>query len=326
MSAPLPSRQISYEIASQDDDAQLRRVLRETPMQGSIELTLEREPSFHKAAAVEGDSAISILGRETPTGRVIGFGSRSVRTATINAQPTQLGYLSQLRLAPTYRARDTISTLVIPVRRRKAISPPPGVEIRKASASDLPDIAGCLRDTAKRFQFMPYWSAEELEGDERTPDLSPGDFSIALRGKQVIGCIAAWDQGSFKQTIVQRYQGALGTWRPLLNHLGSLTGLPFLPPPGNALRHATLSHLGFTEEDPNLLLALIGSAYNHCTARDLHSFTLGFTQAHPALAPAKAGFRHLETRSKLYLVHYEDGTAAADAGDDRAAHLEIATL
>jgi hypothetical protein len=102
---PEPAADLELDIATPADDAGLRRLLRENPMPGTIELALEREPSVFLAAGVEGDPHHLIVARESRTGRVVGMGSRAVRDVFLNGVPSRIGYLSQLRLERGHRGR-----------------------------------------------------------------------------------------------------------------------------------------------------------------------------------------------------------------------------
>ena len=76
-----------FELATLDDDQHLRQVLQQTPMPGRISLSLEREPSFFEALAVEGDEHQVIVCRDRLDGKIVGLGTRSVRMRYINGQP-----------------------------------------------------------------------------------------------------------------------------------------------------------------------------------------------------------------------------------------------
>ncbi|MEQ1565720.1 MAG: hypothetical protein ABMA64_08795 [Myxococcota bacterium] len=89
--------------AGPDDDPALRRLLRETPMEGAVSIAFAREPSFFHAAAVEGHTD-TVVARE-PDGRVVGMFCRSVRSAWVDGAPRRLPYLSALRIDPKYRLR-----------------------------------------------------------------------------------------------------------------------------------------------------------------------------------------------------------------------------
>ncbi|MDA1050918.1 MAG: hypothetical protein O3C40_10625 [Planctomycetota bacterium] len=98
-----------FELATRDDDAELRSILAATPMDGQISLSFRREPSFFDAAAVEGDFHQVAICRDSRDKRIAGFGCRSVRMMYVNGQPTPIGYLSALRALPEYRNRGLVA-------------------------------------------------------------------------------------------------------------------------------------------------------------------------------------------------------------------------
>lgn len=93
---------LSFELASERDDADLRRLLRENPIPGSISLSFEREPCYFDASLVEGPFHQTIVARERDSGVVIAVGNRSVRPLYVNGQVQDTGYMSQLRVNPAY--------------------------------------------------------------------------------------------------------------------------------------------------------------------------------------------------------------------------------
>jgi len=93
---------LRFELASEPDDADLRRLLRENPIPGSLSLSFEREPCYFNASVVEGPFHQTIVARELYSGTVIAFGNRSVRPLYVNGQVQDIGYMSQLRVNPAY--------------------------------------------------------------------------------------------------------------------------------------------------------------------------------------------------------------------------------
>ncbi|HEV2844082.1 MAG TPA: hypothetical protein VG477_04480 [Thermoanaerobaculia bacterium] len=81
---------IVVEPATPEDDPELRRLLRDNPMDGEIRVSLEREPNAFLAAAVEGEPHRTIVAR-LPGGGIAGMGSRSVWNAFVNGEPHRLG-------------------------------------------------------------------------------------------------------------------------------------------------------------------------------------------------------------------------------------------
>ena len=91
------------EIATEADDADLRTILRQTPMEGQISVAFQREPSYFAATVVEGDFHQVVAARDQHTHRLIGFGARNVRTLYVNGREQSVGYLSTLRLLKAHR-------------------------------------------------------------------------------------------------------------------------------------------------------------------------------------------------------------------------------
>jgi hypothetical protein len=90
--------------ATPADEPAIRRLLRATPFEGAVSLSLEREPDFHLAAAIEGDRHSVVVGR-SEDGRLVGLAARSVRTVFVNGSPERIGYLGLLRAAGEGRGR-----------------------------------------------------------------------------------------------------------------------------------------------------------------------------------------------------------------------------
>jgi hypothetical protein len=98
-----------FELAGPADDADLRHVLAATPMEGHLVVRFEREPSWFGAAVVDGHFRQVVACRDTETGRIVGFGCRSVRELYVNGRRAQVGYLSSLRLLADHRSRGLVA-------------------------------------------------------------------------------------------------------------------------------------------------------------------------------------------------------------------------
>jgi hypothetical protein len=93
------------ELATVADEPELRRLLRDNPMEGAIRVSLEREPDAFLAASIEGHPHASVVARHPEDGHVLGMGSRAVVDAFVNGEPRRVGYLSQLRVERSSRGR-----------------------------------------------------------------------------------------------------------------------------------------------------------------------------------------------------------------------------
>jgi hypothetical protein len=371
MSSTTGSRLI-VELARPEDDPEIRRLLRENPMDGAIRVSLEREPNAFLAAVVEGEPHYTVVAREPATGRIVGMGTRAVWNAFVNGEPCRLGYLSQLRVdraargrrrllaagyaalrdlrrpdekpfdltsiiadneaarrllaggvpgLPTYRELSGFVTLVLPVLRLSRTKA--RVMIEPGHPSRMEEIADCLARNRPRCQAAPYFTAEELLSPERSRGLAPHDFRLALRNGRVVGCLALWDQSGFKQVVVRGYAPRLARWRPWINRLPRALGIPRLPDPGEALPHATISHVAVDEDDPDIFQALVESAYAEACARRYAYIVIGFAAGHPWLTWLESRFRPRRYASMLYAVDWD---GVGEPLDGRLPHVEAALL
>jgi hypothetical protein len=96
---------LRYDVAGPSDDADLARLLRELPLGGRVEVSLEREPSVLEAARITGDRQEFLIARDEATGAAEGFGGRFEMDAYINGDVARLGYLGELRLSHGGRRR-----------------------------------------------------------------------------------------------------------------------------------------------------------------------------------------------------------------------------
>lgn len=93
------SGRVTFDVARESDDAEIRRLLRENPMPGRISISLEREPSFFADA----EEKQTIVARAQ--GRVAGVGYCTRSERFVNGRPAQVGYLGGLRLDARYGGR-----------------------------------------------------------------------------------------------------------------------------------------------------------------------------------------------------------------------------
>ena len=97
------SSRFSFRLAGRSEDSALRAVLRSTSMQGKIQLSFQREPNFFRAESA-GNLESQVIAVTEESGRMAGFGCRSIRRLFVDGEDLRLGYLSGLRSLPEYRS------------------------------------------------------------------------------------------------------------------------------------------------------------------------------------------------------------------------------
>jgi len=210
-------------------------------------------------------------------------------------------------------------------RRQRPLPLPRGLRLERGRAQHLQAILDCLQRNGARQQFAPCWTAKTLFNPRATPGLTSEDFSLALDGERVVGCVACWDQGGFKQTVVRSYSGVIARWRKVINLAAPLGGWPTLPDPHTPLRHCYASHLAIDNDDPSVFAALLRALYNHTVERHARYFMLGLSETNPFCAIAKT-YRPITYASQLYLVAWDDGSEAVSKVDARVPGPEVAVL
>jgi hypothetical protein len=366
----------TYRLATESDDPDLRRLLRESPFPGNMQVTFEREPNFFLAAPIEGDFHQTLIVRDR--GQLVAMLSRAIRQVYINGQIESLGYISQMRIAPGYRSlphatikmgqlleeldRDRRAPLYLisiiednlparhfltgglphlPVLRefaryhtlalythrpRRALSLPKNLHMERGCAEKLPHILDCLERNGRRYQLTPRWTSDNLCQPKHTPGLQPSDFWLACNGERVAGCVAFWDQSSVKQTVIHSYTGWLGTFRPLINRLSWLTGMPPLPEPHRPFHFGFASHLAADDDDLQIYAALLRQVYNQAVVRKDSYLMLGLAERHPFFQRARRAYPQIDYPSQLYLASWEEIDAKIQRLDDRPVGLEVGLL
>jgi hypothetical protein len=92
-------------LATEKDEADIRRLFRANPVPGHVTVTYEREPDFFQGCGVTGHSCQVIVARHEPTGELAGVVCRSKRRVWVNGQEEEVGYLSGVRVDGRFRGR-----------------------------------------------------------------------------------------------------------------------------------------------------------------------------------------------------------------------------
>jgi hypothetical protein len=230
---------------------------------------------------------------------------------------------------PSYRPLKSVSTFAL---RPRSTSVRPIVE--RARADDLPAIADCLDRSYREYQFAPVWRARDLADPKLCPGLKPEDFLVVRRGSDIAACVALWDQGAFKQTIVDGYAGRVSRLRPAINLAAPFLRTPRLPAAGEALQQVYLSHLAVPDDDGDTFHALVDASLAEAQRRGHALALLGLATRHPLADWLRRHYRPREYRAWLHLVQWNGADKAQPdvrlsdvrLPDARLPHVEIAVL
>lgn len=133
MDRPLHSGQLSqlsrttFSLATPADDADIRALLRESPMEGAFRVGFTREPTYFTCPSPAGLEERTLVARRA--GRLVSIGAWSEREVWLNGSRATTGYLHGLRMA-----RDAAESMRI---------------LREGYGA----LAECLRDSLAAFWF-----------------------------------------------------------------------------------------------------------------------------------------------------------------------------
>jgi hypothetical protein len=88
-----------FVVATEAHEAGIRRLLREVPLPGPVDITFEREPNYFAGSSIAGglDETIVAIREQA----VVCVGRCVRRRCALNGRPAQIGYLAELRLDPS---------------------------------------------------------------------------------------------------------------------------------------------------------------------------------------------------------------------------------
>jgi hypothetical protein len=213
----------------------------------------------------------------------------------------------------------TCAILLRPLRTYHA----PDVKVQYGSQEILEEIVGFLQEHGPRRQLFPAYTLKDFTDGERMRGLRPQDIMVARRGIELVGVMAVWDQGAYKQDIVDSYGPGLSRIRPFYNLLARLFGAQPLTPPGEAIPLAFAACVCVAEDDRDVMRALLSACMRNARERGKAFLMLGLANDDPLLPVARRHL-HIPYHSELFAVSWSNDPA--DILDGRIPYIEIATL
>jgi len=203
-------------------------------------------------------------------------------------------------------------------RRRRSLPTVPGDRV------DLDEVVRFLRTAGPRRQLFPIVELEHLLDGRTYRDLRLEDMTVVRRDGEIAGVIGSWDQSRYKQEIVAAYSPKLRRLRPAYDAAARLLSGDRLPRTGEPIRTTFGCLHCQSDDDPDVLEALLAGARERARHQDGAFLMVGFDERDPQL---KALGRPLAVtyRSDVFLGSFADDDPVA-ALDDRPVHIELGTL
>lgn len=344
---------ITFDLATERDDADICRLLRDNSMPSWVTMTTEREPSFFSGLNRFGRdwAVVARQGRE-----LIGMYTGAEHRVHVNGAHANLGYLGGLRVVPAFRKRHsilrtgyasipTLSTLDDNNNWYSCIASENHAARRvlEANLKELPKyryvgelvtlalpqtrgrkISLWHRAQPQQMDDLCAWYNQQAKRYQFAPVLcgetarqTGAEFFIHESNGRIEACMALWGQQAYKQVVARSYRQPLAMLRPAYNAVARLTQRVALPSVGQSLDQTFLAFLSAPQSP--LLIDLVRDALALCPTKVL---TLGLHAQHPYLDDLQRTFHPLTYRTRIYAVHF----AEIPVLDNRPAQPEAAVL
>ena len=142
---------------------------------------------------------------------------------------------ANLKGMPCYTPVGDVESMGFSTRQGKA-----GNLLQSAAPEDIPELVEFFNSAAATYQFAPVLSRRWLTDLPKSCGLQLGDFWLLKDGPVIRGCVAIWDQRSFKQIVARGYRFPLNLFRRGYNLYAGMSGRLALPGPGTQLEQVFL--------------------------------------------------------------------------------------
>lgn len=261
-------------------------------------------PGFRGARALPGAYHAALLKAQAEHGAELFY--TVIFDDNALAKRALLGFKSRKRQGqPVYRPMTpfnmTSVQFALPVRK-------PRGRVRRATPRDLDALLAFLTKKSRARVMGDVLSPERFSERLSTwPDFSIDSFFVALDPHDnIIGTAAPWNTHSFKRTRVLGYYDEMKRVQRVFNLGAAVLRYPPLPPPGQCLDFAFLSHLEIEGDDPWVLRDLVRGAYRDLRTQRLHFISAMIPRGSP-LEHAFSGLVVNRTPMTVYSVALADG-------------------
>ena len=229
---------------------------------------------------------------------------------------------------PAYHAAGGYVTAAVPVRRAIRPAPLPGGTVTEATAADLDELAGFLASEGSRHPFFPVVQRADLVAlpDGRLAGMQLSDLVVAGKHGAIAGCLARWDQHTYKQWRLVSYGWRMTLARPLYALLAVAFGWPALPPPGDEVPSVYAALALSSGDDPEIFRALATALVARERVRGGAFVSFGLLESDPRLAVIRE-LSPFMLYADLYVVTFDaEGEVARTLLRKKQWYVELATL
>lgn len=227
---------------------------------------------------------------------------------------------------PTYHDLGRFCCVAASVAGHSRVCSNSDVCVHPATTVDGPAVVHFLNREGRSRQFFPQYRLEDFgQSDGLLARLEWKDVFLAVRGNDLVGVLAAWDQRALRRWRVTGYAPWLRFLRGPSNLVAGLRGMPRLPKPDSTLDYFVLSLICIRQNDCGVFHTLLENILREKWTQ--YAFFLAGLHERDPLLSALLARPHVPLPSRLYAVAWEDGAEAVQKLDrQRVPYLELGAL
>jgi|GEM_PF-6738674 len=340
---------ITYSLATQKDNEDCGKLLRQVAVQGQIELYFKRDPDYFESLSRQYDRHFTMIARDK--GVIVGMITYATHKVFISGGIFAAGHISNLRVRPDWRNKGIVKNgadlfyktaaefspevtyITVPVGNRAGIGLNTSKKTYVPEFKEVGQITTHIIPVKKRAQ--PIFCTIDCVAAESGSDicefvnnllkrhdlsavcdlkkLKNANLYTARQGNNIIGAICAWDQSDFRQIAVAKY-GAVMKMVNAANSLWAGAGLgKAMPKPGQNVGVMYMSYAAIGSGGGQTLRALLSKISNDLAGSNCQYLIIGLRTADPA---------NFELR-KMGSIHYHSLLLAAFRDSSRYKKINL---
>jgi len=103
------SAEFELRLADRADESDIRALVGSVAMPGDVAVRFAREPDYFLGTTIMGEPCDVVVARRSADGALAGVACRGEQAAYLGGEPTRVGYVGQIRIAPWARGRGLVT-------------------------------------------------------------------------------------------------------------------------------------------------------------------------------------------------------------------------
>lgn len=204
---------------------------------------------------------------------------------------------------------------------------PKGLEITRAAANDITEMASVMKKAWAEKLFAPVMSEDSLRQEiSRLSDFDISQYFLAKKHGRMVGLVGVWDAHEQRRITVLEYSKRGEMVKLAYSLIARLhRNLAPMPMRGSSFRTLTTRHIAVLDQDPSVLRALLIAIARDFYGKGYQMIHVGFAGKDP-LATAVRYFPRQSFESELFAFQRNARPHAVGSGGHSNPWIDLAKI